>query len=96
MKVTKTQTDRDTVTLSIIATGDTGDNLELPQMGGPTDAVPYSGPYTIQWGDGSPLEVVPQAAGEAATQAVHNYTQKGSFRGYVEGDARIRFWALSS
>jgi hypothetical protein len=101
MKLAVEQTDSNTVELTIHSTGKPGDD----QMIHDVTHLPYVGPYRINWGDGSSLQVVPQPiddVGPPATSAddptvvTHDYSQKGSFRGYVEGDARIRFHALSS
>jgi hypothetical protein len=92
MKVAKRQVDFDTVELTISATGRANDNQNLPD--GLTH-LPFNGNYTIDWGDGGPLETIAAGANPSVV-VTHNYTQHGSFRGYVEGDARIRFHALST
>lgn len=92
MVVATRQTDSNTVELTITSTGKAGDNVNLPD-GLPTN--PFNGPYSVNWGDQSAIQVVAQN-GANPTVVTHDYVMKGSFRGYVEGDARIRFHALSS
>lgn len=93
----------DTIKFTITSTGKPGD-AELTGVDGLTHK-PYNGPYRIDWGDGSPIQTVQQpvdAVGPPVTSVndptivQHQYTQFGSFRGYVEGDARIRFHAMPS
>ena len=103
MKLITTQTDQDTVDLKIAPTGGALDPLPLGADG--VTHKPYNGGYKVDWGDGNISTLVPPRIGvppadvpdvDHYVNATHTYGQQGSFRGYVEGDARIRFHALSS
>ena len=102
MKVTRRQVDFDTVELTIVATGKPGDNSELNAN---ELYKPYNGVHTVDWGDGTPWQVLPQPIDDPGppvtskddpTVVEHTYAGQGAWRIRVHGDASVVVHGLSS
>jgi hypothetical protein len=91
--LTTTPGDSHTMSLKITATGKAGDNVNLPDG---LTSLPYNGPYTIDWGDNTPWEIVQQPDNNPV-MPFHDYGNlNGAFRVHVRGDAAITRHVLVS